>query len=77
MRSVRIDGDRATATVIGGPNAVRLSRDGDDWLIDEQFARGWRALGLPGNRPPPGVPPLGPEPHGTGCDGGSAANDCG
>ena len=48
VADIRIDG--ATATVHmedGGPNELKLRREGDTWRIDQAFHRGWRLVGAP------------------------------
>ena len=57
VSGVRENGERATATTEGGPGRVELRREDGDWKIEEQFAGGWRMLGIPANpayRVPPG-----------------------
>jgi hypothetical protein len=46
--TVALDGSRAVVHMArGGPNEVVLVRDGDGWLIDHAFAKGWRLSGSP------------------------------
>jgi hypothetical protein len=48
VAQIRIDG--ATAVVHmedGGPNELRLRREGDTWRIDQAFQKGWRLMGAP------------------------------
>ena len=48
VADIEIDGSTATVHMEdGGPNELRLRREGDTWRIDRAFQKGWRLVGAP------------------------------
>ena len=48
VAEIRVQGDVATVHMEdGGPNELKLRRDGDRWLVDQAFRKGWRLVGAP------------------------------
>jgi hypothetical protein len=48
VAEIRVDDDVAIVHMEdGGPNELRLRRDGEEWYIDQAFRKGWRLVGAP------------------------------
>jgi hypothetical protein len=48
VADIHIDGSAAIVHMAdGGPNELRLRREGDTWRIDQAFRKGWRLMGAP------------------------------